>query len=75
VRILLVEDAPLIREFVVEALREEGFTSSMQPMAMRRLAWCGRRVVDVPITDVKLPGSVDGWQIAERCREHDPDLR
>jgi CheY-like chemotaxis protein len=26
------------------------------------------------ITDVKLPGSVDGWQIAERCREHDPEL-
>ena len=38
------------------------------------LAWCGRRVVDVLITDVELPGSVDGWQIAERCREHDPEL-
>jgi CheY-like chemotaxis protein len=33
-----------------------------------------RRVVDVLITDVKLPGSVDGWQIAERCREHAPEL-
>lgn len=24
------------------------------------LAWCGRRVVDVLVTDVRLPGSVDG---------------
>jgi DNA-binding response OmpR family regulator len=31
VRILLVEDDPLIREFVVEALREEDSRSSMAP--------------------------------------------
>jgi len=27
----------------------------------------------VLVTDVQLPGKVDGWQIAERCRE--PQLR
>ncbi|WP_375167003.1 MULTISPECIES: hypothetical protein [unclassified Bradyrhizobium] len=26
------------------------------------------------VTDVRLPGQLDGWQIAERCREHDPEL-
>ena len=26
------------------------------------------------VTDIRLPGQVDGWQIAERCREHDPGL-
>lgn len=26
------------------------------------------------ITDIRLPGKVDGWEIAERCREHDPEL-
>ncbi len=69
-----VEDDPLIREFVVEALREEGFHVVHAANGEEALAWCGRRVVDVLITDVKLPGSVDGWQIAERCREHDPGL-
>jgi DNA-binding NtrC family response regulator len=73
VRILLVEDAPSYASSWWKLCVRKDSTSSMQPMAMRRLAWCGRRVVDVPITDVKLPGSVDGWQIAERCREHDPD--
>lgn len=26
------------------------------------------------VTDVTVPGRVDGWQIAERCREQDPEL-
>jgi DNA-binding NtrC family response regulator len=42
--------------------------------AEEELAWCKRRFADVLITDIRLPGKVDGWQIAERCREHDPSL-
>jgi DNA-binding response OmpR family regulator len=74
VRILVVEDDPLIREFVVEALREEGYQVIHAANGEDALAWCGRRVADVLVTDVRLPGRVDGWQIAERCREQDPDL-
>jgi DNA-binding response OmpR family regulator len=74
VRILVVEDDPLIREFVVEALREEGFDVIHAADGEQALAWCGRQAADVLVTDVKLPGKVDGWQIAERCREHNPDL-
>src|SRR3954469_21283234 len=74
VRILLVEDDPLIREFVVEALREEGFEVIHAANGEQALIWCGRKVADVLVTDIKLPGNVDGWQIAERCREHDPGL-
>ncbi|MCP3442322.1 response regulator [Bradyrhizobium sp. CCGUVB14] len=73
-RILIVEDDPLIREFVVEALREEGFEVLHAADGEQALNWCGRKVADVLVTDVKLPGKVDGWEIAERCREHDPEL-
>ena len=73
-RILVVEDDPLIREFMVEALREEGFDVIHATNGEEALAWCGRHVADVLITDIMLSGSVDGWQIAERCREHDPGL-
>jgi hypothetical protein len=57
-----------VREFVVEALREKGYeliqgTSTGVVQA---------RVADVLVTDIKPPGRIDGWQIAERCREHDP---
>lgn len=73
-RILVVEDDPLVREFVVEALREQGFEVIHARDGAEALEWCRRLVADVLVTDVRLPGKVDGWQIAERCREHDPDL-
>ncbi|OSI24821.1 response regulator transcription factor [Bradyrhizobium canariense] len=73
-RILVVEDDPLIREFVVEALREEGYEVIHAANGEDALEWCGKRVADVLVTDVRMPGRVDGWQIAERCREQDPDL-
>ena len=73
-RILVVEDDPLIREFVVEALRDDGFDVIHAADGEQALAWCGRQAADVLVTDIKLPGKVDGWQIAERCREHNPEL-
>ena len=47
---------------------------SMRLTGKQALAWCKRRVADVLVTDIRLPGRIDGWQIAERCREHDPGL-
>ncbi|MCK1268931.1 response regulator [Bradyrhizobium sp. 49] len=73
-RILVVEDDPLIREFVVEALREAGYEVIHASNGEDALAWFGRRVADVLVTDIRLPGAIDGWQIAERCREQDPEL-
>jgi DNA-binding NtrC family response regulator len=74
VRVLVVEDDPLIRELLVEALREQGYDVIHADNGEQALAWCGRRAADVLVTDIRLPGKVDGWQIAERCRQHDPDL-
>lgn len=74
VSVLLVEDDPLIREFVVEALREAGYHVIHASTGEEALAWCKRHVADVLVTDVRLPGQLDGWQIAERYREEDPGL-
>ncbi|WP_315744174.1 MULTISPECIES: response regulator [unclassified Bradyrhizobium] len=74
-RILVVEDDPLVRELVVEALREEGYEVIHAANGEQALAWCKRQIADVLVTDIRLPGGVDGWQIAERCREHDPELQ
>lgn len=73
-KIIVVEDDPLIREFVVEALREEGHFVIHAADGEEALAWCGRRVAEVLVTDIRLPGEIDGWQIAERYRKHDPGL-
>ena len=73
-RILFVEDDPLIREFTAEALRDEGYDVIQASNGEEALEWCKQQVADLLVTDIKLPGEVDGWQIAERCREHDPRL-
>jgi DNA-binding response OmpR family regulator len=65
---------PLTREFTVDVLREEGYEVIQASDGEEALAWCKRRVADVLVTDIRLPGKVDGWQVAERCREHDPGL-
>jgi DNA-binding response OmpR family regulator len=71
---LLVEDDPLIREFVVEVLRDEGHEVFQASSGEEALVLCGRRIADLLVTDIKLAGKIDGWQIAERCREQDPTL-
>jgi DNA-binding NtrC family response regulator len=74
VRVLVVEDDPLIRELLVEALREAGYHVVHASTGEEALAWCKREFADVLITDIRLPGKIDGWQIAEYCRKHDPEL-
>ena len=44
----------------------------MRANGEQALVWCKRRVADVLVTDIKLPGRINGWQIAKRCRAHDP---
>jgi CheY-like chemotaxis protein len=72
--VLVVEDDFLIRELVVEALREAGYHVIHASTGEEALAWCKRQVADVLVTDIRLPGDIDGWQIAEHCRQHDPKL-
>ena len=71
-QILFVEDDPLIREFVVEALHDEGFHVIQACDEEEALACCKQRVADVLVTDVHLPSRIG--QIAERCRKHDPEF-
>lgn len=64
----------MIREFIVEALREAGYHVIHASTGEEALAWCKRHAAGVLVTDVRLPGQVDGWQLAERFREQDPEL-
>lgn len=73
-RVLVVEDDLFVREIVVEALHDAGLDVIQASDGQEALTWCRQRVADVLVTDIRLPGGIDGWQIAECCREHDPFL-
>ncbi|HJS84285.1 MAG TPA: PAS domain-containing protein, partial [Acetobacteraceae bacterium] len=73
--VLLVEDEPEVREATAEQLRELGYrvVDAMDGGAALRLLDTGVRI-DVLITDVGLPGGLNGRQTAEAARERRPGL-
>jgi len=73
-RVLLVEDECLIAAWAAECLSEQGFavqTASHAGEALRHLA---SAPVDVLVTDINLPGGMDGAALARRARELLPQL-
>ncbi|MFK0271924.1 response regulator [Pseudomonas asiatica] len=75
-RILLVEDQAALRVVVCEVLEELGYRVDAfenGPAALAHLQ-AGERP-DLLLSDIGLPGGLNGRQLAERCRESHPGLR
>ena len=73
--VLLVEDEQQVRAVTAEHLRESGYRvleAEDGPAALRVLRSAAR--VDLPVTDVGLPGGMNGRQVADAAREHQPAL-
>jgi len=73
--VLLVEDQDGVRAVVAEHLRELGYTvlEAADGAAALRLLRLGARA-DVLVTDVGLPGGLNGRQVADAAREQLPGL-
>ena len=74
-RILVVEDEFLIRMTLVEALTDEGFEvveADSGDSALPLLQNDG--AISLLLTDIQLPGSLDGKRLAQRAREGRPGL-
>jgi CheY-like chemotaxis protein len=74
-KILVVEDEALIGEMVVDALEEQGFDVFLVSNAADALRYVesGARV-DALLTDVHLPGGMDGSELASRVRALRPEM-
>jgi PAS domain S-box-containing protein len=73
--VLVVDDEPTIRMLVGEVLADGGYTAieaSDGPAALRILQSSVR--IDLLITDVGLPGGLNGRQVADAAREARPGL-
>jgi CheY-like chemotaxis protein len=75
VKVLLVEDEILIVDLVVDVLTEYGFDVHpfMTADAALKYLEAGDEV-DVLFTDINLPGSMDGVELAQRARALRPEL-
>ena len=74
IRVLFVEDEFFIREWIAESLSEQGFAVDGVTNAADALSQITRAPIDVLLTDINLPGGMDGAALARRARELQPGL-
>jgi CheY-like chemotaxis protein len=74
-RILLVEDEPLLREMTSADLTDLGFVPIVVRDGDEAIEVLERgEPVDLLITDIRMPGSRDGWELATSARALRPGL-
>ena len=72
--VLVVEDESLVRETISAELEDAGFVVIEATTGEEGLAVLEEKPVGVLFTDIRLPGALDGWDLAERARALYPHL-
>jgi PAS domain S-box-containing protein len=74
--ILCVEDDSIVREFVVRQLQALGYKTIAASNATEALAEVRSKTsIDLLFTDIIMPGTTDGWKLAEIVRQMRPDIK
>ena len=74
--VLVVDDEPTVRMLVVETLADLGYElleAADGPTGLRVLRSAAR--IDLLVTDVGMPGGMNGRQLADAARQDRPDLK
>lgn len=73
--VLVVEDEALLRLIIVDELQEAGFDvveASDGSEALDALNSCDG--IDLLFTDIRMPGPLNGWDVAEQARNMRPGI-
>lgn len=70
ISVLVVEDEPMILDIVADELSDAGFTVLQATTGEEAVDILNSdAAVDLLLTDIRLPGTLDGWCVAEHARE------
>ena len=74
--ILAVDDEPLLLKALCDALEEHGYRVLRAPNGPAALSLLRDHfaTIDLLVTDIRLPGDIDGWKIAKEARRLRHDL-
>src|SRR6185503_15201071 len=73
VRILIVDDEPNVRDGLREAIDAPEFDIDTAPDGESALRKIRKDSFHVVVTDLRMPGAVDGFDILREVRERDPE--
>ncbi len=73
VKILIVDDEPNVRDGLREAIDAPEFEIETAPDGESALRRIRRETIHVVVTDLRMPGAVDGFDILREVRERDPE--
>lgn len=74
--VLVIDDEPTVRMLIVEVLEDAGYRALQAADGPSGLALLrSDSPIDLLITDVGLPGGMNGRQVADAARETRPDLK
>lgn len=74
IKVLLVEDEPLSREVVAAFLEDAGYDVTTTCTADEALILLNEDLFGILLTDITMPGQIDGIGLAEHAREIHPGL-
>ena len=73
-RILVVDDDPLSRDFLTEAVHALGFQALAAPNGEEALERIGSEQPDMVLTDLRMPG-MDGIELSHQANKVNADLK
>jgi two-component system, NtrC family, response regulator AtoC len=73
-RILIVDDEAGIREFLADALGDDGHDTVSAGDGMQALQQLHERAFDLMITDLRMPGALDGVDLLRKAKADLPEL-
>ncbi len=73
--VLIVEDEDLVRDIAVTEFEDAGYAVLEAADSATAIALLsGPEVIDLLFTDIRLPGTLDGWGIAAKARVLRPEI-
>ncbi len=73
VKLLIVDDEPNVRDGLREAIDAAEFDIETAPDGEAALRRIRRDSFHIVVTDLRMPGAVDGFEVLREVRERDPD--
>ena len=74
IKILVLEDDPVMRESLNEALEDEGYSVVAVGGALEAVEAARRQAFDLVVTDIRMEG-MDGLEALERVKLQQPEVR